>query len=273
MHDVHQEVFMNHNIIFLLIAILGMAAVSSAEIKTENVTYQSGGLTMKGYIAYNDAVKGKRPGILVVHEWWGQTENVRNRARMLAELGYTGMAVDMYGNGKTTMHPDEAGKFTEEVMKNVDDATKRFTAAIDVLKKHPTVDPERIGAMGYCFGGSVVLTMARQGLDLDGVVSFHGGLDLKTPAKAGAIKAKVLVCHGADDKFISAQQVEKFQKEMKDAGADMQFISYPGALHGFTNPDATELGKKNNIPIAYNADADKKSWEDMKAFWKKVFGQ
>jgi dienelactone hydrolase len=273
MHHVVQEVFMNHKILFLLIAILGIAAISSAEIKTEEVTYQADGLMMKGYIAHNDAIKGKRPGVLVVHEWWGQTENIRNRARMLAELGYTGMAVDMYGNGKTTMHPDEAGKFTEEVMKNMDVGTKRFRAAMDLLKKHPTVDPNRIGAMGYCFGGSVVLEMARQGVDLDGVVSFHGGLDLKTPAKAGGIKAKVLVCHGADDKFISAQQVEMFQKDMKAAGADMQFISYPGALHGFTNSGATELGKKNNIPIAYNAEADKKSWEDMKAFWKNVFGQ
>jgi dienelactone hydrolase len=183
------------------------------------------------------------------------------------------MAIDMYGNGKTTMHPAEAGKFTEEVMKNMDGAKKRFLGAMDILKKHPTVDPEKIGAIGYCFGGSVVLEMARQGLDLDGVASFHGGLDLKTPAKSGAIKAKILVCHGADDKFISSEQVAKFQKEMNDAGADMQFISYPGALHGFTNPGATELGKKNNIPIAYNADADKKSWEDMKAFFKKVFGQ
>ncbi len=263
---------MNHIIHVLLIAILGMAAVSSAEIKSEEVTYQSDGLTMKGYIAYNDAIKGKRPGVLVVHEWWGQTENVRNRARMLAELGYTGMAIDMYGNGKTTTHPAEAGKFTEEVMKNMDDAKKRFVAAMDVLKKHPTVDPNRIGAIGYCFGGSVVLEMARQGVDLNGVVSFHGGLDLKTPAKSGDIKAKILVCHGGDDKFVSAEVLEKFKKEMKDAGADMQVIVYPGAKHGFTNPGADELGKTNNIPIGYNAEADKKSWEDMKAFFKKVFG-
>lgn len=263
---------MNQIIFFLLIMILSMAAVASAEIKTEEVSYQSDGLTMKGYINYNDAIKGKRPGVLVVHEWWGQNENVKNRARMLAELGYTGMAIDMYGNGKNTTHPDEAGKFTEEVMKNMDQAKKRFLAALDVLKKHKTVDPDRIGAIGYCFGGSVVLEMARQGVDLDGVVSFHGGLDLKTPAKPGTIKAKVLVCHGADDKFVSAEQVEKFKKDMKDAGADVQIIVYPGAKHGFTNPGADELGKKGNIPIAYNAEADKKSWADMQAFFKKVFG-
>jgi dienelactone hydrolase len=157
-------------------------------------------------------------------------------------------------------------------MKNMDGAKKRFLAALDALKKHPTVDPNRIGAMGYCFGGSVVLEMARQGVDLKGVVSFHGGLDLKTPAKPGAIKAKILVCHGGDDKFVSTEVLEKFKKEMKDAGADMQVIVYPGAKHGFTNPGADELGKTNNIPIGYNAEADKKSWEDMKTFFKSVFG-
>ncbi len=262
---------MNRAISLAIILILLVAAVVSAEIKAEEVSYKADGLTMKGFLAYDDAIKGKRPGILVVHEWWGQNEYVRKRARMLAELGYTALALDMYGDGKNTTHPEEAGKFSDEAMKNMDEAKKRFLAAMDVLNSHKTVDPNRIAAIGYCFGGSVVLDMARQGLDLDAVVSFHGGLDTKTPATPRVVKAKILVCHGADDTFISPEEIEAFKKEMKDVGADMQFISYPGSKHSFTNPDADELGKKANIPIAYNAEADKKSWADMQAFLKKVF--
>jgi dienelactone hydrolase len=186
-------------------------------------------------------------------------------------LGYTALAVDMYGDGKQAMHPDEAGKFSSELMKNFDSAKARFTAAMDFLKQQPTVDPTRIAAIGYCFGGGVVLNLARQGVDLKGVASFHGALAAVKPAQPGVVKAKILVLNGADDKFIPPEQIEAFKQEMRSAGADFQFISYPGAVHSFTNPEATALGKKFNLPLAYNADADKKSWFELKEFLNKNF--
>jgi dienelactone hydrolase len=190
---------------------------------------------------------------------------------MLADLGYTALAVDMYGEGKVTQHPDDAGKFSSALMKNFDVGKARFIAAMDFIKEQPTVDPARIAAIGYCFGGGIVLNMARQGVDLAGVASFHGNLTAVKPAQPGSIKAKILVLHGADDKFVTKEQVLAFKKEMKTAGADFKFISYPGAVHSFTNPEADELGKKYNIPIAYNSDADKKSWEELKKFLHSIF--
>jgi dienelactone hydrolase len=258
--------------VIAVIAVGLMTACTKApQIKGEEVSYTGGGVTMKGYLAYDANVKGKRPGVLVVHEWWGHNEYARKRARMLAELGYTALAVDMYGDGKQAMHPDDAGKFSGGLFKNFDTAKARFLAAMDTLKKHETVDPARIAAIGYCFGGGIVLNMARQGMDLKGVASFHGMLDAVKPAKAGEVKAKIIVFHGADDKFIPAEKVEAFKKEMKDAKVDMTFISYPGAIHSFTNPDATDLGKKFNLPLAYNADADKKSWGELKKFLSEIF--
>ncbi len=249
------------------------ATVSAArgEVRGEPVTYTDGATTMKGYLAFDDGLPGKRPGILVVHEWWGQNEYVRKRARMLAELGYVALAVDMYGEGKVADHPDDAGKFSGEIRKNMDLGRRRFLAGRKLLAEHRLVDPARIGAIGYCFGGSVVLQMARDGVDLAGVASFHGGLATDSPAKKGAVKAKVLVATGADDKFVPPAQVEAFRKEMSDAGADFRVISYPGAVHSFTNPDADANGKKFNLPLAYNADADRKSWEEMKTFFAKLF--
>ena len=190
---------------------------------------------------------------------------------MLAELGYTAFAVDMYGEGKGAMNPDEAGKMSSELMKNPDVAKARFMAAVDYLKQQPTVDPSRIAAIGYCFGGAVVLTMARQGIDLKGVVSFHGSLAPITSAKPGTVNAKILVLNGADDKFIPSEQIDAFKKEMNSTGVDYLFISYPGAIHSFTNPEATELGKKYNMAIAYNAEADRKSWDEMKNFLNAIF--
>jgi dienelactone hydrolase len=228
---------------------------------------------MKGYLAYDDKIKDKRPGVLVVHEWWGHNEYARKRARMLAELGYTALAVDMYGDGKQATHPQDAGKFAGELMQNIEGAKARFTAALDLLKKHGTVDAARIAAIGYCFGGGVVLHMARAGVDLKGVVSFHGSYGTQTPAEKGKVKAAVLVCHGADDQFATSEQIDGLKKEMQNAGVDFQFISYPGAKHSFTNPDADENGKKFNIPIAYNKAADEKSWADMQQFFKKIFAK
>jgi dienelactone hydrolase len=259
--------------LFVMTLVLGMVGISAAEprIQGKTVEYSAKGVVMKGYLTYDENIKGNRPGVLVVHEWWGLNDYARKRARMLAELGYTALAVDMYGEGKVAMHPDDAGKFSSELMKNFDVAKARFLAAIDFLKQQPTVDSTRIAAIGYCLGGGVVLNMARQGLDLRGVASFHGGLTAVTPAQAGMVKAKLLVLNGAADKFTTPEQIEAFKQEMKTAGADFQFISYPGAMHSFTNPDADELGKKFNMPIAYNANADKESWDEMKEFLAKIF--
>jgi dienelactone hydrolase len=255
--------------------VLGMVEVAAAEpkIQGKTVEYSAQGTVMKGYLAYEENVKGKRPGVLVVHEWWGLNDYARKRAQMLAELGYTALGLDMYGGGKQAVHPDDAGKFSSELMANFDLAKTRFIAGMDFLKQQPTVDPNRIAAIGYCFGGGVVLNMARQGVDLKGVASFHGGLSAVKLAQPGMVKAKILVLHGADDKFVTSEQIEAFKQEMKSAGANLQFISYPGAIHSFTNPEADAYGKKFNLPLAYNASADKKSWEEMKKFLSLIFKQ
>lgn len=244
-----------------------------ASVVGKEVEYQANGVTMKGYLAYDDARKGKRPGVLVVHEWWGHNEYARKRARMLAELGYTALAVDMYGDGKTAAHPKDAGAFAGEVKKNMDMATARFQAARTLLARHEMVDSKHIAAIGYCFGGGIVLEMARRGLDLDAVVSFHGSLGTQSPAQPGQVKAKVLVCNGEADPFVKPEQITALKKEMKNAKVDFKFESYPDAKHAFTNPAATEKGKKFNIPLAYNEAADKKSWLDMKSFLNKAFNQ
>ncbi len=237
----------------------------------EPVMYKAGDFAMQGYLSYDDGISEKRPGILVVHEWWGHNEYARARARKLAELGYTALAVDMYGDGKQADHPSDAGKFAAAIRQNMEAATERFEAALQLLQKHPTVDPEHIAAIGYCFGGGLVLQMARRGLDLDGVVSFHGSLATDNPAVPGVIKARILVCDGADDKMVTPEQIQSFLREMKRAGVDYKFISYPGAKHSFTNPGADIYAEKFNIPVAYNAEADKRSWQDMQDFLQETF--
>ena len=252
-------------------AVLFSAGQVSAKVVGNTVEYSSQGVMMKGFLVYDDAVKGKRPGVLVVHEWWGLNDYARKRADMLAQLGYIALAVDMYGEGKTANHPDDAGKFSSEVMKNFPVAKARFQAAEDYLKKQPAVDPTRIAAIGYCFGGGVVLNMAAQGAGLKGVASFHGSLSLIQPPKQGEVKAKIIVFHGGSDKFATPEQIEKFKGELKAAGADFKFIVYPDAVHSFTNPDATEIGKKFNLPLAYNEKADRESWAELQTFLKEVF--
>ncbi len=251
-------------VVFVVLA----AGVPTTEAKVigKNVEYSAGGQTLKGYLAYDSAAKNKRPGVLVVPEWWGLNDYARRRARMLAELGYVALAVDMYGDGNQATNPTDAGKLSSEVMKNFDTAKERFTAAEDLLKKQPTVEPDRLAAIGYCFGGGVLLNIAREGTDLKDIVSFHGNLTAVKPAEPGTIKAKLLVLQGGDDKFAPPEQIEAFKKEMTTDGAVYKFIVYPGAMHAFSNPDATALGKKFKIPIAYNAKADKESWSAMKKF-------
>jgi dienelactone hydrolase len=257
----------------LIIALAFVAQAAQAAVKGEEVQYKAGNTVLKGYLAWDDAVKGKRPGVLVVHEWWGHNEYARERARMLAALGYTALALDMYGDGHQAHHPEEAGKFSGEVRKNLVLAKQRFDAAQRVLKKHPTVDGKNIAAIGYCFGGAIVLEMARQGESLKGVVSFHGSLNTEQPAKAGRVKARMLVLTGEADPFVPAEQVEAFKKEMDAAKADYKVIAYPGAKHAFTSKGADELGEKFKLPLAYNADADQKSWAEMQAFFKEIFAK
>ncbi|NNG12627.1 MAG: dienelactone hydrolase family protein [Halobacteria archaeon] len=246
---------------------------SQGSLVGEEVSYQAGDTTLKGYIAYDAAVEGRRPGILVVHEWWGHNDYARKRAERLAALGYTALAVDMYGEGKTADHPDDAGKFAGAIRQNLPLMQSRFEAAREFLTRHPTVDPESNAAIGYCFGGGVVLEMARQGLDLDAVVSFHGSLGGGTRAEAGKVKARILVANGADDPFVSAEQISAFKAEMDAAGADYTFINYPGARHSFTNPDADRFGESFDLPLAYDAAADADSWRAMLELFAATFRQ
>ncbi|NNE45957.1 MAG: dienelactone hydrolase family protein [Rhodothermales bacterium] len=244
---------------------------AATSIVTQQIDYTSGDVTMKGYLAYDSSIDGQRPGVLVVHEWWGHNEYSRRRAEMLAELGYTALAIDMYGDGKTAEHPDDAMAFAQQIGSDMDEARARFEAARALLARHETIDAERIGAIGYCFGGSVVLEMARRGVDLDGVASFHGGLGTAAPAARGAISGSILVLHGGLDPMAPAEQVQAFRNEMDAAGADYEVVVYDDATHGFTNPAADSAAARFELPLAYNPDADRQSWDKMKAFFADAF--
>ena len=248
-----------------------VTSLAGAAIKTETITYSNNGTQMKGYIAYDDSFSDKRPGVLVVHEWWGHNDYARKRAEMLAEEGYVAFALDMYGNGKTASHPEDAGKFSSAVKQNMAEAESRFRAALQELKQHPMSDPEQVAAIGYCFGGGIVLEMARRGVELDGVASFHGSLGTDNPADKGEIKAKIRVYNGAADPFVKPESIENFKQEMQAAGADYKFVNYPGAKHSFTNPGADKFGKKFKLPLEYNQQADEQSWESMLEFFDKIF--
>lgn len=244
---------------------------SQAAVQGKEVTYSANGTTLKGYIAYDSKVKGPRPGILVVHEWWGHNDYARKRARMLAAQGYTALALDMYGDGKQAHHPDDAQKFSSEVSQNEGLAKARFEAALELIKKEKTVDAANIGAIGYCFGGTVVLNMARAGEPLKAVASFHGGLGTKHPAERGKVQARVASYTGEADPMIPAEQVAAFRQEMEKAGITSEVVTYPGAQHAFTNPEADMYGKKFKLPLAYDAAADKDSWAKSMAFLAESF--
>lgn len=239
-------------------------------IKEEAVSYSGDGITMKGFIAYDENKEGVRPAVLVIPEWWGLTEYPRKRAKQLADLGYVAFAIDLYGDGKTADNPDSATKYSTPFYSNPQMTQARFDAALAKLRTYPQVDTSRIAAIGYCFGGAQVLNMARLGEDLRGVVSFHGNL-IGVPLDKSKLKAGILVCHGGSDPFVPVSEVEKFRKEMDSAGVNYTFKAYKGAVHAFTNPEATALGEKFKIPIAYNAAADSASWQDMKDFFGKIF--
>jgi dienelactone hydrolase len=239
---------------------------AQAAIKEEPVTYKDGDTTLKGFVVYDDAKKGKRPGMVVVHEWWGITPHTRTEARRFAERGYTAFVADMYGDAKTADNPKDASGLMKGLMGNPAAVDSRFNAARAQLAKHATVDAKKIGASGYCMGGTVVLNMAGAGADLAGVAAFHPSLG---GYKAGAksVKAKVLVLNGADDPFNKPDQIEAFKKDMEGAKADYKFVNYPGAVHAFTNPEATAKGKQYNIPLAYHPEADKQSKAEADKFF------
>ena len=245
-------------------------AAKTPKIKEETVSYKIDTLNMNSYVVYDENIEGKRPAVLVVHEWWGLNDYIKRRARMLAEMGYIAMAVDMYGNGRMGTDPGSAQALATPFYMHPDMAKKHFDAALEELKKNPNVDQGKIAGIGYCFGGGVLLNLARMGEPLNGVVSFHGGL-IGTPADKNLTKAEILVCHGEADSFVPKADVDKFKKQMDSIGKSYTFKSYPGATHAFTNPDATEIGKKFKMPIEYNAAADTASWNDMKDFFGKIF--
>lgn len=272
---------MNVRNLFIIAAVVSLAACNSTEntekkaetttpvYKEDNVTYTGDSVTMNGYVVYDEKKEGPRPAVLVVHEWWGLNDYSKRRAKELAELGYIAMAIDLFG-GKTADNPEAAGALVQPFYNDPQMTKQRFDAALAKLKTYSQVDTNKIAAIGYCFGGSVVLNMAKLGDNLKGVVSFHGGLQGVQPNK-DLIKADILVCHGASDPFVPQPQVDQFRRQMDSAGISYTFKPYAGATHAFTNPDATAIGEKFKIPIAYNAAADTASWKDMKAFFGKIF--
>ena len=233
----------------------------------------AGDTQMKGYIAWDNAIAGKRPGILVVHEWWGHNDYARKRANMLAEQGYTALAVDMYGDGKTASHPDDAGKFAGEVRKNMDVAEARFNAAMEALASNVTVNPDQISAIGYCFGGGVVLAMARRGADLDLVASFHGSVATVKPVAKGQVKARLAVMNGAAAPLVTAAQIEAFTTEMDNAGVEYLVDNYPNALHAITNPAADAYAGEFALPLKYDAAADTDSWNQLNELLQEVYAK
>jgi dienelactone hydrolase len=246
-----------------------VATTAAAKVQTKVIEYKQGDTPLRGFLAWDDAAKGKRPGVLVVHEWWGQNEHARNQAVRLAKAGYVGFALDMYGEGKSTTHPKDAMAFAQEASKDPGVMAARFDAALEVLKQQPQVDPEEIAAFGYCFGGGVALEMAREGRDLDAVVTFHGAVKPALgPVEPGKVKPAILVQTGGADPMVTKDQVQALEKEMKDAGAKVTVITYRKAEHGFTNPDAGKAG----VPgLKYDREADRKSWDAAMKFLKQVF--
>jgi dienelactone hydrolase len=237
-------------------------------VKTQTISYQQGGTPLQGFLAWDDSAHGKRPGIIVCPEWWGLNDYARLRAQKLAELGYVALAVDLFGNGKTTEDPNEAGKLAGALKANRALLRQRVNAGLEQLKKNEHVDPQQTAAIGYCFGGTAALELARSGADVKAVVTFHAGLDSPSPADGKNIKARILVCHGGNDTFTSEKDFDAFKDEMRQAHVDWQINIYGGAVHSFTNPNAD----KHGIPgIAYNAEADRRSWRDMQVFFDDTF--
>ena len=254
--------------IALLTALLSGSA--SAVMQQETVNYKDGDVELKGYIFWDNAFTGPRPGVLVLHEWWGLNDYAKLRAEMLAETGYVAFAADMYGEGRMTRHADEAKGWMQQITANTEAWQRRAKLALEQLKAHPQVNSESMAAIGYCFGGATVMQMAYSGLELDGVVSFHGSLPPATPEQAGKVKTRVLVAHGDADTFVPAERITAFKNALSDAGVDWEMNTYSGARHGFTNPYADGYGMDG---LAYSEQADRRSWLRMLAFFEDIFGE
>jgi dienelactone hydrolase len=263
----------------LLLSVFSMVACNNEEkkaetkeprLKEENVTYTGDNTTMNGYVVYDENIEGPRPAVIVIHEWWGLTDYPKMRAKELAKLGYIAFALDMFGNGKIADNPDSALAFAMPLYQNPQSAKARFDAALEKLKTYSQADQSKIAAIGYCFGGSMALNVAKLGEDLKGVVSFHGDPQ-GIPANKDLLKASILVCHGGADSLVPPSHVQHFEKEMDSIKASYEVIVYPGAQHAFSNPAATETGKKFNLKVAYDAAADTASWNDMRKFFGKIF--
>ena len=254
--------------IILFLVTLAFVFSTNAAIQTQTVEYKDGDTTLEGVIVFDDAVKTKRPGVLIVHQWMGLSGYEKKRAEMLAQLGYVAFCADIYGKGVRPATVPEAGAQAGKYKRDRALLRSRVNAGLAALKKSELVDTKRVAAIGYCFGGTTVIELARSGAELSGVVSFHGGLDSPTPADGKNIKSKVLACHGADDPYVPAKDVAAFESEMRDNKVDWQLIAYGGAVHSFTQPMA---GNDNSKGAAYNERADKRSWEDMNQFFGELF--
>lgn len=255
-------------IFVLFLLLLCLSSTAFAELQKKDIEYKDGDTVLEGYLVYDDAIQGPRPGVLVVHDWMGPGAYGNGRAEQLARLGYAAFAIDIYGKGVRPQNSDEASKEATFYKTNRDVLRRRAQAGLDVFRSESVVDPQRIAAIGYCFGGTAVLEMARAGMPLVGVVSFHGGLGASIPAEKGAIRAKVLVLHGADDPLVPRDEIKAFVEEFNRAGADWQMVYYSGAVHSFTRKDA---GDDKSTGVAYNKSADKRSWESMKLFFRELF--
>jgi dienelactone hydrolase len=247
---------------------LGAALTAQAQIHTEAVEYKQGDTVLEGYLAYDASIKGQRPGVLIVHQWKGLTDYEKKRAEMLAQLGYNVFAADIYGKGIRPQSSQEAGAQAGKFKNNRDLLRARAQAGLAVLQKHELTDPKRVAAIGYCFGGTTVIELARSGADIAGVVSFHGGLDSPHPEDGKHIKCKVLALHGADDPHVSAKDLAAFEDELRQAKVDWQLVKYGGAVHSFTDWNA---GNNPAQGAAYNEKADRRSWEAMKQFFAEIF--
>lgn len=259
-----------HIALFGAVLSLIVPTLSLAAVQTQTITYQDGETTLNGYLVYDDALEGKRPGVIVVHEWWGLNDYARRRAEMLAELGYVAFAVDMYGDDRVTEHANEASGWMKQITENVDAWQHRALLGVDVLKENELVDADRLAAIGYCFGGATVMQMAYAGADLDGVASFHGSLPPATAEQQEKIKAKIFVAHGAEDGFVPKERIEAFQAALEAADADWQMNIYGEARHSFTNPDADDYGIDG---VAYQEEADHRSWAALQLFFGEIFAE
>jgi len=253
-----------------LLALVVMASVADAAVQTKTIKYKAGDQECIGFLAYDDAVQGQRPGVLVFHEWWGLDKYARDRAEQLAKLGYVAFAADMYGEGKVVEHPQDAQQMAGKVRANLSDWRKRAEAALDVLKSQPQCDPQKLAAIGYCFGGSTALQLAYSGADLKAVATFHAALPTPSPEEAKQIKARLLIANGADDKFIPEQAISAFRAALDKADIKYEFVNYPGAVHSFTVPNADTRG---NPGMKYNKAADEDSWKKMRELFAATLGK